>query len=150
MLGAELCHALEAFDLERDKEKEHEFIEVVNLILILTDYQGRGETLSEDKLRLVSKKGKRASNMEWLERLSEYGLVTKTQDQSYCLLKSAQDIDYFSIFELAGNKIPSTRQIEASNLPSEVKASLLMFSEKMSEMLSGHLVTEHHQEKVVR
>ena len=119
----------------------------MNLILILADYQSRGETLTEEKLKLVSRKGKRASNIEWLEKLVEKGIATKAQDQSYLLLKSAQDIDYYSIFEVSGNQIPTAAQIERSKLPSTVKTALLKFTEQMSEMLSDHLVVEHRPEK---
>ncbi len=148
LLGAEFCHGMEAFDIEREKSKEHGFIEVVNLILILSDYQGRGEVLTEEKLRLVSRKGKRASNVEWLELMVEAGLVAKTQDLGYCLLKNAQDIDYLAIYSIAGNQIPSEEQIDQTHLPKPIKQALIGFVQQLNQMLKCHPVIEDHPKKV--
>ncbi|WP_196138309.1 YihY family inner membrane protein [Aliikangiella sp. G2MR2-5] len=150
LFGAEICHGIEAFEMERDKAKEHPFIEIVNLILLLGDFQDAGKTIDEEQLKLISKKGKRQSNVDWLEKLVEAGLVVKTQEQSYCLLKSLDKIDFLSIYQVAGNQFPTQFQVNQSQLPENTQKQLLAFSQSMTEMLSGHLVSVHCPEKSPR
>jgi len=141
LFGAEVCHALEAFELEREKAWEHPFIEVVSLILMLSQYQQQGKTLDEKTLKRLSRPGKREANLSWLEKLVDAELVAKTEDQAYCLLKSADCIDFLSIYQVAGNQFPQLEQVEASSLPTTLKTELSRFSHNMAKMLSGHLVT---------
>ena len=140
LLGAEFCHGLEAFEVSVESEIEHPFIEVVTMILLLAQVQQAGQTLDEAALNEQSQSGKRAVNFDWLEKLVEAGVVAKCQDQSYCLVKAADQIDYMVIFKVAGRLFPSKEQIQLSDLPTATKSSLSKLGEELKTRLSGHLV----------
>ncbi|TQV77073.1 YihY family inner membrane protein [Aliikangiella marina] len=140
LLGAEICHAFDAFEMTSDVHREHPLIEVINLLLILANFQSRGESLDEMALDRLSAEGKRAINFDWIEKLVQFGLVTKTQQQSYCLLKAADEVSMQDLYEVAGRLVPEKADIENSQLPAETKNSLLNFADNLKRTLNGRLV----------
>lgn len=140
LLGAEICHAFDAFEMTGEVERDHPLIEVINLVLILANAQSEGRTLDEAELDKLSEEGKRAINFEWLERLLNYGIVVKTQEQSYCLLKSADQIPMLELYDVAGRSVPEQDEIEQSNLPDETKTHLQSLAGNLKQTLNDHLV----------
>lgn len=140
LLGAEFCHALEAFEPGQTEHSQHPFLEVVNLILLLAEYQVEGKTLDEQALKQLSEEGQRAVNFDWMERLVMHKLVAKCQDQSYCLISSAERIDFAIIYKIAGNQLPSEDMVQASELPEQTKHSLLSLIDQVTERFNDRLV----------
>ncbi|MCW8879642.1 MAG: YihY family inner membrane protein [Kangiellaceae bacterium] len=149
LLGAELCHGLEAFELYSERNREHPFIELTGLLILLSEFQHQGKSLDEGQLKLISKKGKREVNVEWLEKLIEEGIVVKTQDQAYCLQKSAEKLDLQMIYQVSGNCYPSEQAVDDSQLPELTKKDIKYFVQRLEKALSGHLVIEHRQDSTV-
>lgn len=139
LLGAEFCHALDAFEIKRSEHQQHPFIEVVALTLILAEYQRRGETIDEVALNQISEEGQRSVNFDWIERLVAYGLVAKSEDQSYCLVPAAECIDFNSLYQIAGKTLPSDEMIDESELPEQTKLSLLALVDDFQKRFSDHL-----------
>jgi membrane protein len=140
LLGAEFCHALDAFEWTNAIERQHPMIEVVSLMLVLTQLQKAGKTFDENNLDEYSPEGKKSINFDWLERLAEYGLVAKCQDQSYCLVKSSENIEFLPLYEVAGRLYPDTDAIDASDLPVEIKRQLHQLGEQLGSLFAQKLV----------
>lgn len=140
LFGAEFCHALDAFELARETEEQHPFLEAVSLVVLLAEYQKQGKTLDENTLNNLSAEGKRAINFDWLEKLVAGGLAAKCQDQSYCLVKSADNIDFRALYKIAGRRFPTREEIQQSELPEATQNSLIQLGEQLRTTLNDHLV----------
>ena len=93
LLGAELCHGLDTFELSVNQKTQHPFIDVVSLLITLSKFQKAGRMLTEGELLSSSKQGMRAINIDIIEKLVTANIVSKGQDQSYCLVISACCLD---------------------------------------------------------
>jgi len=140
LLGAEFCHALVAFNQIQQKKHQHPFIEIVSVILLLAHYQKTGKTLSEDELKSISKAGRAETNLEWIEKLINAGVVSKGQDQSYCLIVSADKLEYSMIYTLSGRNVPELETINAADIPKNIKQQLLSLTKNFNQMLNDRLV----------
>lgn len=147
LLGAEFCHALGAFELPQTHSRSHPFVEVVNLLLLLAKFQKQGKRLTDADLNQVLEKGQRSISRIWIEKMVSYGLVCKAQDQTYCLVGSADKIDYWSIYQIVDRHLPSPENLEKAPLPETTKKHLISFIKQVEAGFSGHLVVEHRQEK---
>ena len=140
LLGAEICHAFDAFEMTGEVERNHPLIEVTNLVLILARAQSEGRTLDEAELDALSDEGKRAINFDWVEKLVDFGVVVKTQDQSYCLIKPANEIPMSQLYQVAGREIPESFEIDESDLPEITKQSMRKLTDDLKQTLNGRLV----------
>ncbi|MCW9000443.1 MAG: hypothetical protein OQK04_17165, partial [Kangiellaceae bacterium] len=82
-------------------------------------------------------------------KLIEEGIVVKTQDQAYCLQKSAEKLDLQMIYQVSGNCYPSEQAVDDSQLPELTKKDIKYFVQRLEKALSGHLVIEHRQDSTV-
>jgi len=148
LLGAEFCHALDAFELKSRRE-QHPLIEMVSLLLLLGEYQSEGKTLPQNEVDSHASHSKRVLSFDWLEKLVAAGIVAKGQDQSYCLVKSLQDITYIEIVSLLARRLPSKQSIEASTLPAAVKQSMETLLIAEGKLFSDRPVSASHRVKSV-
>jgi membrane protein len=145
LLGAEFCHGLDAFEVDTGVSNEHPFIDLVSVLSLLARYQQSGQTLTEEELLSRSKKGKKTLNQSIIENLVASKIVSKGQDQSYCLIVSADKINYLQVFNQTNRSFPSSDLINESELSEESKKSLLLLNKKLEKLLSDHLVDAKYQ-----
>ncbi len=139
LLGAEICHGLSAFELEARSSREHPFIEIVKVILLLGEYQNSGKVLDFDNLQQFQDEHSQWINFNWIDKLANADIIVRTQDQSFCLLKSVDKIDYSSIFEVCGRTLPELSQIEDSELPDKTRHGLINFVKSQNETFATFL-----------
>ena len=139
LFGAEFCHALDNYEASVDNKDQHPFLEVLSLIEVLAEFQRKGETMDELELKSLQEEGKSTLNFDWLEKMVESGLVAKCQDQSYCLIRAAEDLDWMSVYQTAERQLPSKDEIEQSELPEKTKSGLLALSNHIQSGLNDRL-----------
>ncbi|MGX5173744.1 YihY family inner membrane protein [Aliikangiella sp. IMCC44653] len=140
LFGAELCHALESFQFSQSQEEpEHPFLEVVEVLLVLIEHQKLGKTINEDELSLETRKRWEACYIRWLEKLIEFNVVSKGQDQSYCLINNASAIDYKLAYKAANRKLPTLQEVDACELPENIKLQVKQLIKGINQQLSDHL-----------
>jgi len=140
LLGAEVCHGLHSFESITVKNISHPFIQIVQVLILLSDKQERGETLDDEFLFRNKISGSREANIACLEKLLDAEIVVKLQDQSYCLKVGREDIDYQKVYEVAGNQLPNVTAIRESKLPEEYKTKLLRLLSSLEATLSEKLL----------
>ena len=148
LFGAEFCHALDAFE-PRGRQVQHPVIEMISLLILLGEYQTEGKLLSQSEVDSLAGDSRRSVSFDWLEKLVAAGIVAKGQDQSYCLVKSLQDIDYFEIVSLLDRRLPSKQSIDASSLPAAVKQSMVELLMAEDKLFSDRRVSASHRVKSV-
>ena len=134
LFGAEICHGLFSFEVGQQEKKNHPFIQLVQILLILAEKQDQGDSINEAQLVAHGDWGGREANVIWLERLIDVGVVAKLQNQSYCLTINSRDITYKTIYEVASRLLPNELFITDSGLPEDIKkdiVELLIHHEKM-------------------
>ncbi len=139
LLGAEFCHGLGTFEVVHEQKNQHPLISLISILHKLAAFQLRGETCDEKELVRDSFDIHLTVSTIWLEKLVTAGLVAKSQENNYCLIKSAEKINYLTLFEIAGRKFPPTQVINESKLPKNIKILLLSVNNNIENMLSGHL-----------
>jgi membrane protein len=139
LFGAEICHGLFSFESNLSRKTYHPFIQLVHLLILLSDKQLAGESLTEEFLFENKILGSREANVAALEKLIDAQMVVKLQDQSYCLSVSREDIEFATIYKVAGNHIPSPEAVKLSKLPPEYKQKVMKLSQSLDEVLQSKL-----------
>lgn len=147
LLGAEFCHALGAFEIVESCNREHPFIQLVALLLNLARHQQCGTYLNDHGHQAEKGESSVVSDIYWLEKLVEAGLVAKVSEGNYCLVKRADKIDYATIFDLSGRQLPGQTDINSCQLPEETRRSLTRLTGSLHSALNDHLVVSDYQEK---
>ena len=147
LLGAEFCHALGAFEIVESCNREHPFIQLVALLLNLARHQQCGTYLNDQGHQAEKGESSVISDIYWLEKLVEAGLVAKVSEGNYCLVKRADKIDYATIFDLSGRQLPAQTDINSCQLPEETRRSLTRLTGSLHSALNDHLVVSDYQEK---
>jgi membrane protein len=140
LLGAHLCHALSSYETKKLDKEEEPFIKLVKCLIVLSKYQKAGSVLTSEELTLSSEVDRNSLN-----ELASYGLVMKSEEGSYCLIKAEDKLDYATLYKMVNRKLPSVDSIQNTNLPEETKADLLLLLERVQEAVKGHLVIHNHQ-----
>ncbi|MBV1909129.1 MAG: YihY family inner membrane protein [Kangiellaceae bacterium] len=139
LFGAEICHALFSFDSNFVNQRNHPFVQLTELLSILADRQLTGDTVDDEFLFKTVKDGSRESNVEWLEKLVDAGIVVKLQNQAYCLKWSRQDIDFNIVYQVAGSQLPDKEALESSELPQTLKNQIMNLSDGLEQSLQSKL-----------
>ncbi len=140
LFGAEICHGLFSFESNLRKKANHPFIQLVHILLLLAEKQQQGESLNEEDLFKNKIYGSREANVAALEKLIDAQIVVKLQDQAYCLKVSREDIDFGTIYQVAGSKLPSPAAVKACKLPEDAKQKILKLSEELNSLLEQNLI----------
>ncbi len=140
LFGAEVCHGLFSFESNLRRKINHPFIQLVHILLLLIEKQQQGNSLTEEFLFKNKISGSREANVVALEKLIDARMVAKLQDQDYCLKVGREDIDFGTIYQVAGNKLPSPATVKASKLPEQYKQKILQLSEQLDELLTQKLL----------
>ncbi|WP_444994264.1 YihY family inner membrane protein [Aliikangiella sp. IMCC44359] len=141
LLGAEICHALAAFELEEQSINQHPFIEVVEILLHFAEAQKNGELVDDTQLKqLGMQKNKQKLNVGWIQTLIDSQVIARTQEQTYCLISNASKLDYQMIFNLVGRQFPVLEQINQSNLPEKNKQEVIAIITSTQSQLKDHQV----------
>ncbi len=140
LFGAEVCHGLFSFESNLRKKTNHPFIQLVHILLLLAEKQQNGESLNEEDLFNNKISGSREANVAALEKLIDAKMVAKLQDQAYCLKVGREDIDFGTIYQVAGNKLPTPSVVKASKLPENAKQKILNLSEELNSLLTQNLI----------
>lgn len=140
LFGAEICHGIFSFESTDSKKANHPFINAVQLILFLGEKQSKGEVIDENSILSNMEFGYRDSNITLLEKLLERDVVAKLQDQSYCLKVGREDINFKTVYVIAGNDLPSIFAVEESALPEKTKQSIIEIISGLDSTLSTKLV----------
>jgi len=140
LFGAEICHGLFAFEVNQKEEAVHPFIQLLQIILVLSEKQMQGETISEQQLVCHDDWGSREASVLWLERLIGAGIVAKLQNQCYCLKISFSDIDYQIIYQVAGRQLAPEEAISKSDLPKIIRKKVQHLSDNIDDLLRQKLI----------
>ena len=139
LFGAEICHGLHSFSLQQHEKSNHEFIQLIKVILLLSECQKQGTSFDEMSLVDSSTQTEKASVMVWLERLHSEGVVAKLDDQSYCLKVSASDIPLQLVYRLSGNRLPDEITLSYSGLPKEIELQINKIRADINHLLKEKL-----------
>jgi len=140
LFGAEICHGLLSFELDKGEEHQHPFIQLVQILLLLARKQQLGETISEEQLVESTDWGSQEAFVIWLEKLIDTGLVAKLQDQSYCLKINSAEINYRTIYEVAGRILPEKVMVAKSDLPANVQNDVSALTSDLAQVLNKKLL----------
>lgn len=140
LFGAEICHGLFSFAMDKQEEKKHPFIQLVQILLLLAKKQHRGEVISEEQLGDHGDWGTQESQVMWLERLIDVGVVAKLQDQSYCLKINSAEINYRTIYEVAGRLLPDKSFVAESGLPDNIQTDINLLYDDLDQLLNKKIM----------
>jgi membrane protein len=132
LIGAEFCHALANFKQTFDV-KQPALVQLVLLISLLTEHQNKGVLLEHDNSLLNQ------LEMSFMQSLIEKGLVSRTQENQYCLVGSLEQIDYLTLFNLAQRQMPTVAEVKQSRLSVSSQKQLIKFIQQTEAQLSDHL-----------
>lgn len=158
LLGAEFCHALESFSLTRKRDKEEPFIEILRLLILLTEENALHKKLNERVLFDLLKEQK--IDTYWLDKLLEGGLLIKQEQAKKLFTQNKQifyylnkdylinnvanhlgnKVDYLTIYRLAENKLPSPESIQNAYLSDSNKSELLILLQNFDKLLTAHSI----------
>lgn len=144
LLGAEICHALDTFKLKHNNLKKHPFIEVIELLVLLDSFYKVDKRFSKKQLKQSCQHEEISINMDWFEHLLGLGLILEYDEQNYSLAKSLEKIDYQTIYDVAGQRLPEAKEINNANLPANVKLQMLQLIKNVNQLLNDHLVVLNH------
>jgi len=136
LFGAEVCHGLFAFEIRQKKNSEQPFIQLLKIMLLLSEQQSNGEVVTETQLKSSGGWCSKETNILWLEKLNEAGIVAKLENQHYCLKINNADIDFSMVYDVSGKSLPSVKEIEESDLPKKLQTSLVELSQDMTKLLT--------------
>ncbi|MET1253644.1 YihY family inner membrane protein [Aliikangiella maris] len=140
LFGAEICHALDAFEPEEVRQNLHPLIELIGLLQCFAQAQRAGEVISEQQLKKLRETIGRRVSQDWIEKLIAAKVIAQTHEQSYCMIKNADKLDFELVFNLAGRHFPTPAQVESSFLSAASKASLNEIIVTIQKQLNGRLV----------
>ena len=147
LFGAEICHGLFAFQVNQREEQSHPFIQLIRILILLHEKQRIGKTISEENIEFNEDWGGKEAAVFWLEKLIDFGVVAKLQDQSYCLKLNGEDINYQLVYEVASNQIPNRLQVQASDLPAAIQSEIVDLSSKLQLLLARRLIDYSEKNK---
>lgn len=147
LLGAEICHGLFSFQVNRREQESHPFIQLLQILLVLSEKQIVGETISEELLVEHEDWGAREASILWLERLIAAGLVAKLQNQSYCLKISSGEITYKTLYNVADKQLPDLETIQKSDLPLSVQKQVSALASNLEELLAERVINSKNIEQ---
>jgi len=142
LFGAEICHGLFSFAMDKQAEQKHPFIQLVQILLLLAKKQQLGETISEEQLAEHNDWGSQEAHVIWLERLIDAGAVAKLQDQSYCLKINSAEINYRTIYEVAGRVLPDEYVVAKSDLPADIRQDINALFSDLDHLLNKNLLNK--------
>lgn len=135
LFGAEICHGLFSFAMVKQEEQKHPFIQLVQILLLLAKKQQQGKAIIEEQLGDHGDWGSQESQVMWLERLIDVGVVAKLQDQSYCLKINSAEINYRTIYEVAGRLLPDKVFVAESGLPDNIQKDINLLYDDLEQLL---------------
>ena len=140
LFGAEICHGLFSFEMDKQEQKKHPFIQLVQILLLLSRKQQLGESISEEQLADYGDWGTQEAQVMWLEKLIDAGVVAKLQDQSYCLKTNSAEINYRTIYDVAGRVLPEEKLVAESELPTNVQKDMSVLVSDLQQLLNKKLI----------
>ncbi len=136
LFGAEFCHALVSFGVEKDKKYSHPFILLASILIILSRAQVEGKSVSLEKLlKEIGFSSNDALN-QLLEKLIALGLVAQLTDLSYCLILNSDSIEFNHLYQLSDRRLPSKDEVLSSRLPDKLKSDMIELVDKVEAELA--------------
>jgi membrane protein len=136
LFGAEICHGLFAFEISKQKETSHPFIQLIDILNQLIIKQQLGESITEQEVALDNHWGQHEASVLWLEKLVAERIAVKLQDQSYCLCIAGNTITFAQVYRIAGNRLPNEAELAASHLSESVKNTIRNLVSAQQEVFS--------------
>jgi len=142
LVGAELCHALEAFNFKDEKPLQQPLIELIRVLAMLSDSQQAGKAVTEQTLKQTLDWKESSDGGELLSKLIGAGLVSRDLSLSYCLIPLSEQLTFSKLFEILEYRLPSQADIEVSHLSESVKSQLLYVVEQFESLMTTRLIGE--------
>lgn len=130
LFGVEICHGLFSFEMNSSNKQTHLFVQLTKILLLLSEKQLKGQSLSEQELHKYRDLGNSEAKIILLDKLVETGLVAQLNDQSYCLRVNRDEIEFKLIYQASGRLLPSNELILRSDISEGVK-------NKMSKIITN-------------
>lgn len=136
LYGAVFCYQLESFSPDQKLLSQHPLLMLLSWLVILAEKQQEGELLTECSMEQLCRAQPELSDQQGLARLVLSGLVSRNEQQSYCLVGAASDLNFYDLYRLADHSMPSINQVHESNLPESVKQKLALLVCQTVQQLS--------------
>lgn len=137
LLGAQFCYSLESFKLQQTRKRQEPLVELMKWLVLLAEKQSQGEKLTDQEINELQ--DRRNLYGMWLDKLVEGGLVSRDENDNYCLVGTQGTIEYAKILQLSGSRLPSLEEIKRADLPDKNKQKLLQIFQEMQKLLKEPL-----------
>ncbi len=147
LLGAQVCHALEVFQPDSDKDASHPFILAARVLKFLVQAQQSREVLSTKSLQDNLPRVRPDSLAFVLEKLLKSGMIIELESGGYSLAGDTQLYHLADILKSGIQELPDEETLEClSRVDAELAEQILRGRSALLDKLSGPLANEPSQD----
>jgi membrane protein len=143
LFGAQICHALDVFQIDADREASHPFILAARILKLLVEYQSRREVVDFDVMQRHFPRVRRDKLVKVIEKLVAAKLIIELEGGAFSLVGDSQTYQLADIVRAGIQELPDEVALERlSQEDPELAQRLLQGRDALLAQLSDPLVGE--------
>jgi membrane protein len=146
LFGAQICHALEVFQVDADREASHPFVLAARILKLLVASQSRREVVDLDVLQEYLPRVRRDKLVKVIERLIDAKLIIELEGGGYSLAGDSQTYQLADIVRAGIQELPDEAALNRlQREDAELAERISQGREALLAKLSDPLVCESNR-----